>query len=39
MAEDTEKVISKQVAGQAESGYPKIIAVDDDGIPIVKGDG
>lgn len=38
MAEDTEKVISKQIAGQAESGYPKIIATDDDGVIIAKGD-
>ena len=32
MAEEPEKVTAKQLSGQAEGGYPKIIKTDNDGI-------
>lgn len=39
MAEEPGKVTVIQIAGEAESGYPKILATDDDGILKAKGDG
>lgn len=36
MAVDTKSPFAQQVAGEAESGYPKILATDDDGILKIK---
>lgn len=32
MAETEQDKLATEIAGQAESGYPKIIATDDDGV-------
>jgi len=37
MAETGDEKVAMQVAGQAEDGYQKIIATDDDGVIIAQG--